>query len=834
MQNIRSYKRAVAFVISVLLVLSAFYLPVSAADGVTEQSTYVLNRDGNGEPLYLYQSPCMIGYDLNNQYGGNGVPIQAFVYTMYNEITGEHFPTYCGDINVTAVQGTSYRRMNLEDSSFSGSTAGMVRAILKEGLYIIPVAGESDADHAARVAEKTAELAAASGAEGLTTGEAIAATQAAIWRTVHGAELSFPKYCRYVFNPTNTKYGSLCSYSELRYKDTALINSTIETAYKYLLSLEPLPSDGKTVSPASFTDLNDPVYTENPDGSYNITVTVTVDVDMVTGDTLTLSARLGDYASSADLVNGEQTLTLSLNNVPASLITEKVMLDISGYQTSKGYFFFDSEGPRGASQSMVGYSNSRLPVYAEVVATEDRILNIRKTANVAVGNDTYENKPLSGISFDIYPVATEEEYTTGAVRLPDATEYKYPSLADYSVTTDENGGASFNFLHHGLPDGVYLIVERAHPAIVAPIEPFYLHVPLIDPETGEKLYEITIQPKNEVKGGVHIEKDISEKGNDSASFDAYEKHTWIIGTTVPEDIGTGKSYVITDTLDNRLDYLGNLIVVLENSIGADAVALEADTDYTLTVTDADSLSEGNPRDSFKIELTPSGMTKIADTVGENSFNSYMLRVYFDAQINANAEMGTNIPNRAELKYVNSVSFEFIERSDIPVVYTGGANLFKVDSEDSSVALAGAVFELYRPATQEEIGAGDTRLTEIAGVAGKVIKVSFYDNVALEGEKVTSVSSGEDGKASIYGLAYGKYFLVETKAPDGYNMLGQAFEITVDETSHTDERIITVENQSGVVLPGTGGIGTTVFTASGITLVCIAVSLLIFKRKEKTY
>ncbi len=831
MIDVYANKRILCFVLSIILILSVFALPVFSADEITESNTYVLNRDGNGERLYLYQSPCMIGYDLNNQYGGNGVPIQAFVYTMYNEITGEHFPTYCGDIHITAVQGTDYRRLNLEDSSFSANAAGKVRAILQEGFYIIPINGESDADHATRVAAKTAELAAASGAEGLTTGEAIAATQAAIWQVIHGSALSFPKFCRYVFNPTNTKYGSLCSYNELRYKDNALINSTIETAFNYLVALAPVAAEEKTVSPASFTDLNDPVFTRNEDGSYDISVTAAIDVQMAEGDTLTLKANLGDdYIASASLTDGKQTLTLTLENVPASLTSEDVFLSISGYQTSKGYFLFDASGERGTSQTMVGYNDGQLPVYASVRAAEDRILNINKTANVAVGNDSYEKKPLANISFDIFPVATKDEYLSGAVSLPNATEYEYPAIADYILTTDENGQASMNFLHHGLPDGVYLVVEHPHPSIVAPIEPFYLHIPTTDPETGEDVYEVTIKPKNDVKGGVHIGKDVTSIGNDASAVGVHEKHTWIIGCTVPDDIATGQSYVITDTLDNRLDYLGNLAVVLENGNLGTPIPLSSATDYTLTVTDADSLSDGKPSDSFKLELTVNGMTKIANAIGENDFNSYMLRVYFDARINANAEMGTPIPNQAELKYTNAVNFDFTAESDKPVVYTGGVNLLKVDSKDSSVTLSGAVFEVYRTATQEEVGAGDSRLTEIAGVPGKVIRVAFYNNAKLQGDKVTTVISGEDGKVCIYGLAYGKYFLVETKAPNGYNALSDTLEVNINEDSHKEENAITVGNDSGTMLPTTGGIGTTLFTVSGILLICLGVILIFIKKR----
>ncbi len=831
----KTVRRVFSFAVSLLFLLSVSFISVFAEDKITESNTYVLNRDGNGEPLYRYQSPCMIGYDFNNELGGNGIPIQAFIYTMYNEITGQHFPTYCGDINVTAVQGTDYRRLNLEDSSFSGNSAGKIRAILTEGFYIIPIDGESDDDHAARVAPKTAELAQASGAEGLTTGEAIAATQAAIWRIVHGPELSFPKFCRYVFNPTNTKYGSLCSYSELRYKNNALINSTIETAYNYLISLDPIKASQKTVSPASFTDLNDPIFTENADGSYDISVTASVDVEIREGDTLTLTAKLNDsHTATTDLKNGSQTITLTLRSVPASLISEDITLSISGYQTAEGYFLFDSEGARGASQTMVGYDNSRLPVFADVAAKEDRILNISKQTKVAVGNDSYETKPLANIAFDIYPVATREEYLSGTVTLPDASEYVYPALADYTVVTDENGNASMNFLHHGLPDGVYLIAEHPHPSIVSPIEPFYLHVPSTDPVSGELLYEITIKPKNDVKGGVHIEKDVMAVGNDEASVNAYEAHTWIIGSTIPEDIATGNSYVITDTLDNRLDFLGNVIVALENSGEENDLILTPDTDYKLTVTDVDSLAEDKPSDSFKIELTTNGMNRISNYIGEKNFNSYMLRIYFDAQINANAEMATPIPNRAELEYINAVNFEFTEKSDIPVVYTGGFNLLKVDAEDSSVTLSDAVFELYRAATEDEISASNPALTYISGVEAPVIKVSFFDNTNLLGESTDFASSDEDGKVSFYGLSYGKYFLLETKAPKGYNALDKAIEINVNESSHLDEKAAIIENSTGSLLPGTGGIGTTVFVIVGITIMGISAFLLFLERRRRAF
>ncbi len=824
--------QAVAVILSAVLLLSVFAVSAYSADGaVTESDTYILNRGANGDHLYFYQSACVPGRSLNGNPGAPGSPAQIFIYTMYNPIDGDYIPAYCCDIETTAVLGSNYRRLNLEDSTFSKSASGMIRAILKEGFYLIPIDGETDDEHAVRANAKTSALEKAAGLpEGtLTITEAIAATQTAIWQAIHGADLEFHSFCRQslVSNiwSSNTKYASLCNRNTVYHKTNDEINATIETVYKYLLSLNPVAAEVETVSPASFTDLNDPVYTQNADGTYNISVTATVDVDMMSGDTLTAKATLADtYTAEVSLTGGLQTFTLTFNSIPASYIEDDVILSVSGYQTSDGFYYFDAAGDRGTSQAMVGYLNSTLPVYAEVVAAEDRVLTINKSANVAVGGGNYASKPLANIAFDVFPVATKEEYESGTVILPDASDYEYPSKAEYILTTDENGIVSMNFLHYGLPDGIYLIVEHSHPSIVAPIEPFYLSVPSVDPQTGDYLYDIVIKPKNEVKGGVHIEKDVISVGNDEASVNAYDAHEWIIGTTIPEDIGSGLSYVITDTLDARLDFLGNVTVILEKN-GEDFLTLTENVDYSYTVTDVGLSEEGYTADSFELELTAIGMSKISDAVGDDHFGNYLLRTYFSAQINENAEMGEDIPNRAELSYINAVNFEFSEKSDVPVVYTGGINLVKVDSQDKSIKLSGAVFELYRPATENEILTDAAGITEISGVTQKVMKVSFFDNAELSGEKVTSVTSGDDGEVAVYGLAYGTYYLTETKAPDGYNTLRKAVTLNINETSHTEQNKIIVENSTGILLPETGGVGTTVFTVAGALLSGGAVILL---------
>ena len=108
----------------------------------------------------------------------------------------------------------------------------------------------------------------------------------------------------------------------------------------------------------------------------------------------------------------------------------------------------------------------------------------------------------------------------------------------------------------------------------------------------------------------------------------------------------------------------------------------------------------------------------------------------------------------------------------------------------------------------------------------------------------------DGKTSFKGIASGKYFLEETKAPDGYNKLKTPVEveITADYDPVTGELIsdstnaekngangqyiktVEVPNKAGAVLPSTGGIGTTIFYVLGSILALGAAVLLIVKKR----
>lgn len=108
----------------------------------------------------------------------------------------------------------------------------------------------------------------------------------------------------------------------------------------------------------------------------------------------------------------------------------------------------------------------------------------------------------------------------------------------------------------------------------------------------------------------------------------------------------------------------------------------------------------------------------------------------------------------------------------------------------------------------------------------------------------------NGKATIKGLAAGEYTITELEAPKGYNKLKNSVKVTISATYTNQETTmdcqfavtgeganingnkvtIVIGNSKGTELPGTGGIGTTIFYIIGGILVAAAVVLFVTKKR----
>ena len=126
----------------------------------------------------------------------------------------------------------------------------------------------------------------------------------------------------------------------------------------------------------------------------------------------------------------------------------------------------------------------------------------------------------------------------------------------------------------------------------------------------------------------------------------------------------------------------------------------------------------------------------------------------------------------------------------------------------------------------------------------------YVVATADANKDDIVYAIDAGYATIKGLDdVTDYYLYETKAPEGYNLLSQPVQFKINAEYETDGSqlkagypTVTVDgkvadtmsfnvvNQSGAELPSTGGIGTTIFYVVGGLLVVGAGIVLVTKKR----
>ena len=113
-----------------------------------------------------------------------------------------------------------------------------------------------------------------------------------------------------------------------------------------------------------------------------------------------------------------------------------------------------------------------------------------------------------------------------------------------------------------------------------------------------------------------------------------------------------------------------------------------------------------------------------------------------------------------------------------------------------------------------------------------------DYVVLDHQdKAETEATIEAGNVTIGGLKENtSYKLKETKAPDGYNILNDAFPVITNsyktDGAVSDAVVASVENNKGSTLPTTGGMGTTMlYVVGGILMVGAAILFVTNKRMK---
>ena len=459
-------------------------------------------------------------------------------------------------------------------------------------------------------------------------------------------------------------------------------------------------------------------------------------------------------------------------------------------------------------------------------------------------NDDGKGAPVSGVQFTAYEIngidlKTSEGWAkvnaltnTGAIPDNACANPGQPTLPNYtfrssrvSGDTDRDGEAKIE----SLPVKAYLVCETKTPGnIVQKAKPFVVTIP--HPNTaagadGQWIYDVNVYPKNEA---IDVDKTIQAQKLNGYGVGSLIKFP--VESTAPtlDAKSFYKYFQLKDTLDERL-----------SEVTATEVSLEG---TTLQPTDYDVVTN---QQTVTVTFTAEGLKKIKAAPGKK------VSAVFQGKVTKAGSNGT-ITNRAQVisdtvyaeqpptPVTPPTNPENPPTSDEVTSNWGDLSIKKVDTHQqgqTKAGLQGAQFQLYKA----KDAYANTCSNEKEG-----------DPIAINGE--TTLTTDAQGAINVKGLFISDsidganrdnqkdatarcYVLVETKAPAGYVLPagdGAVTPVKIEVGAVTTDNV-TIENtkQSVPGLPLTGANGMLILTASGASLLMIAVgSVLVARYRER--
>ena len=303
-----------------------------------------------------------------------------------------------------------------------------------------------------------------------------------------------------------------------------------------------------------------------------------------------------------------------------------------------------------------------------------------------------------------------------------------------------------------------------------------------------------------------ITKGVGSEGVPSGSYGIGDTVPYVIKATVPTypTNATNKKYVITDTITDGLDF--------------EAVSNIKITDGVTALTNSNGTFTNDSRKTVAVAEIQGKTLTITFTVDNVTSNN--VTIEYGATINESAVVGGDgNGNNASLEYSNDPYGEGTHDTSTDgdgddgeaIVYVYGIQIYK-HSAQGSQPLEGATFEIY-------------------------------NDVAMEPDDlVETVTTAGDGYVKSKGLAAGTYYLKETKAPTGYQLLTDPITVKIGPNQMGDDQLqdtnsdgyyeLDVPNATVGLLPVTGGVGTIIITLVGLAIVGGAFYFFFIYRKKK--
>ena len=345
----------------------------------------------------------------------------------------------------------------------------------------------------------------------------------------------------------------------------------------------------------------------------------------------------------------------------------------------------------------------------------------------------------------------------------------------------------------------------------------------IRPTSTTSVYQLMLQKlEPTVSGGKYVIDDLTfgakreevsvDKAANKTSVTKKEKVTYTITVDIPTyaSQAVDKSFYVSDLLPDGLTIDTDSIKVQIDGIDVDTAAYTLDTTAVAEYT-------------FKLSVSAEQYT---DNWSANGGKQLVITYTATLNDNGTTEVNTKETNKVTFDYSN---YPYVENShkqktDTVDVTTFAIKIDKYVKNDEHAKLANAKFDLYRTATHAEV------------IAGSAVNIPYtnVNGIKLESDLVTDANgTATFAKYEANGTNY-DYYLVETRAPSGYNILDNAVKVNFTDTeveATAGVYTVKVPNSSGILLPITGGTGTVIFTIIGIALMVGAVVLFVVSRKK---
>jgi len=491
---------------------------------------------------------------------------------------------------------------------------------------------------------------------------------------------------------------------------------------------------------------------------------------------------------------------------------------------------------------------TRAPSLVDLDATRTGSITIHKlvkddTNGTAEGtgleDNTVTGTPLDGAEFTVERL-TNVDLTTqaGWEKLAGYNGNVDTAKADgtdaaIKKTTAGGGLATFD----SLPLGAYIVTETKTPAGYVGSKPFIITVPMTHPTDLNKwVYDVHAYPKNSKAG---VDKTVKDDTTPAIGSE--------ISYTIKSDIPAAEAldyYDVVDQYDKRVELpeANVALKIIDGKTGE--VALVKDTDYKLiSATGADGKTM-----FWTAEFTADGRKKLLENRKDDTTKVQMDlsgtvkdKVEADGLFKNKAILLPNAPSNGWKPNSGTVPPPDYPNSEV-VSKFGKVKITKVNAKDDTKKLAGATFEVYK-CTPEGTPAANFESNN----------ATLGDKLTVKGE--TSFTTDANGEVTIDGLRNndwennatvaeadrGWYCLVETKAPEGFELQTRPIAFQVLESNSKADNQYTlattvkdVPKNGGFNLPLTGAAGIGVLIGAGALLVggSGAIALANKRRKEQ--